>query len=115
MKVEVAIYWFRIFSVTVSSCSIDLSQPSAICPAPQVEIVPSAMSPTAFPEGQSIQQSTNIILSFPTTTIPVTWRALNLSGKLIYTSANFQSQSILIDIRSLDLTTGVVTTIFQTP
>ncbi|HXQ35802.1 MAG TPA: hypothetical protein VN843_17435, partial [Anaerolineales bacterium] len=30
-------------------------------------------------------------------------------------SANFQGQSILIDIRSLDLRTGNITTIFQTP
>jgi Tol biopolymer transport system component len=115
LKFQFATYWFLIFSVAVSSCSIDLSQSSATTPSSQVETVPSAIPPTALPAGKSTQQTTNIISSFPTTTIPVTWGALNLSGELIYTSANFQGQSILIDIRSLDLTTGVVTTIFQTP
>ena len=112
LKVQFAPLWVLIFSVAVSSCSIDLSQPSAITPASQAETVPSAIPPTALPEGTF---TTNIIPSFPTTTIPVTWAALNLSGKLVYTSAVFQGQSILIDIRSLDLTTGVVTTIFETP
>jgi len=115
LKVQFAPLWFLIFSVAVSSCSIDLSQSSAITPASQVEIIPSAIPPTALPEGLATQQSTNIIPVFPTTTIPVTWGALNLSGKLIYTSAVFQGQSILINIQSLDLTTGVVTTIYQAP
>ena len=118
MKVQFGSLYFLIFSLAVSSCTIDLSQPSAITPVAQVETVPSATS-SSLPEGQATQQSTNILPSFPTTTIPVTWAALNLSGKLVYTSAVFQtqslSQSILIEIRSLDLTTGTVTTIFQTP
>jgi Tol biopolymer transport system component len=115
LKFQFASYWFLIFSLAVSSCSIDLSQPSANTPSSEVETVPSVVSPTALPQGKPTQQTTNIIPSFPTTTIPITWGALNLSGKLIYTSAVFQGQSILIDIRSLDLTTGIITTIFQTP
>ena len=112
MKVQFAPLWFLILSLAVSSCTIDLSQSSAITPASQTETVPSAIPPSALPESTF---TTNIIPSFPTTTISVTWDALNLSGRLVYTSAVFQGQSILIDIRSLDLTTGVVTTIFETP
>jgi Tol biopolymer transport system component len=101
--------WLLILDIAVSSCTIDLSQSSAITPASQTAI-PSPV----LPQGNSTQQNPNILTPFPTTTIPVTWGDLNLSGKVVYTSANFQGQSILIDIRSLDLTTGVISTIFQT-
>jgi Tol biopolymer transport system component len=114
LKVQSTIHWFLIFVIVVSSCSINISQPSGITPSPQVETVPSAVLPTALPEANTSQPSTNPI-SLPTTSIPITWGNLNLSGKLIYTSAVFQGQSILVNIQALDLTTGVVTTIYQAP
>jgi Tol biopolymer transport system component len=112
LKSQFPACWFLILNIALSSCTIELSQPTAITPPTQVGNIVSATPPTALPEGNS---TTNIIPVFPTTTIPVTWGNLNLSGKLVYTSANFQGQSIFIDIRSLDLTTGEITTIFRTP
>jgi len=114
LKIRSVILRVLIFVITVSSCSINISQPSGITTSPPVVTVPSAVPASALPEGSITQQSPNTIPSLPTTTLPVTWAELNLSGKLVYTSAVFQGQSILMDIRSLDLMTGVVTTIFQT-
>jgi Tol biopolymer transport system component len=52
----------------------------------------------------------------PTTTIPVTWANLNLTGKLVYVSAyEGSSGNPILSIQALDLTTGLITTIFQGP
>jgi hypothetical protein len=115
MKIQFVISWMLIFVLALSSCSIDISQPSPITPSPQAGTIPSAVPATVRSEGSTAQQGTNPLSSLPTTTIPVTWGHLNLSGKLIYTSAGSQGQSLLIEIRYLDLLTGVVTTIFQAP
>lgn len=110
MKVQIVVIWVIIFCITVSSCTIALSQSSGVSPTPQ-KVIPSP----ALSQNNATQQNLNILPSIPTTTIPVTWGELKLSGKLVYTSANFQGQSILIDVRSLDLSTGDINTIFQTP
>jgi hypothetical protein len=107
LKIRFVIPWLLIFVIAVSSCSINISQPSLITPSPQVGTVPSVLPPTTLPDGSTTQQTT--------IAIPITWAGLDLSGKLIYTNAVFQGQSILMNIRSLDLTTGVVTTIYQAP
>jgi Tol biopolymer transport system component len=115
LKIQLVVPLSFMFIIAVSSCSIDISQSPLKTPSPQVGTVPSAVSLTPLAEGSTPQPSTNIISSFPTTTIPITWDHLALSGKLIYTSAVFQGQSILINVQSLDLGTGVVTTIYQAP
>jgi Tol biopolymer transport system component len=51
--------------------------------------------------------------------IPVTWGSLNLTGRLIYLVANFKGKSspkggLGIDVKSLNLSTGNVTTIYET-
>ncbi len=54
-----------------------------------------------------------------TASIPVTWGSLNLTGRLIYDVARFTGGSnkggLAIDVAMLDLVTGKVTTIFETP
>jgi Tol biopolymer transport system component len=102
MKIQVVAPWLLIFTVVISSCTIDINQPLA-------------PSPAASSGGNITPQTTNGTLSPSTTIIPVTWGNLNLSGKLVYISAVFQNQSVSMGIRLLDLTTGIVTTIFQTP
>jgi Tol biopolymer transport system component len=102
MKIQVVVPWLLIFTIVISSCTIDINQPSA-------------PSPTALSEGNTTPQTTNGTLSPFTTILPVTWGSLNLSGKLLYTSAVFQNQSVTTGIRLLDLTTGNVNTIFQAP
>jgi Tol biopolymer transport system component len=51
--------------------------------------------------------------------IPVTWGSLNLTGRLIYVATHFQRNDngkggLMIDVKSLDLATGIITTIFAT-
>ncbi len=49
------------------------------------------------------------------TTIPITWGNLDLNGKLVYTTAVIQNNQLLVNVQVLDLTTGAIKTIFQTP
>ncbi len=69
-------------------CSINISQPST--------------TPTETPHT-------------PGKTIPVTWGGLNIAGKLVYNAAFIQNDHLLVNIQVLDLTTGDITTVFQTP
>jgi Tol biopolymer transport system component len=52
--------------------------------------------------------------------IPITWGNLNLTGRLVYVATHFQRNNsakggLAIEVKSLDLVTGNVTTIFETP
>src|SRR6266487_845822 len=95
MKIQLVAPWFLLFTMVISSCTIDINQPLA-------------PSPTALSVGNTTPPPL-------TTIIPVTWGNLNLSGKLVYTSAVYQNQSVSMNIQSMDLATSYVTTIFQVP
>jgi Tol biopolymer transport system component len=105
-------YWHIIFLVSIlASCSIKISEATPAAPIP-VDRLPTA-SP---PPGASAQQARVGNPLLPTTTIPVTWANLNLSGKLIYIDAVLASDSNpILSIQALDLVTGVITTVFQGP
>lgn len=48
--------------------------------------------------------------------IPVTWSALQLTGKLIFAVSDSDANgNLVMDVQQLDLITGGITTIFQTP
>jgi Tol biopolymer transport system component len=51
--------------------------------------------------------------ALPVTKIPVTWGSLNLTGKLVYTITDQQTNAI--SIRALDLANGEISTVFQAP
>ncbi len=53
--------------------------------------------------------------TLPRSTLPVTWNELGLSGKLIYIAGFLQGNQISTDVRSLDLTNGNLSTLFQIP
>src|ERR1051325_2504841 len=91
------------------ACSINTTEiPQATPTAPALSPVPFTLS-TPTPQQTTIG---NPLL--PTTTIPVTWSNLNLTGKLVYISAVQGSDgNPLLSIQALDLVTGVITTIFQ--
>jgi Tol biopolymer transport system component len=89
LKIRFVLPLSLVFVIAISSCTIDINQSPVNTPSPPAESIPSPLS--------------------------VTWDQLDLSGKLIYNSAVFQDQSILINVQSLDLTNGAVTTIYQTP
>jgi Tol biopolymer transport system component len=85
-----------------------------------VNTLPSA-GPTAAPtvQPQSIDTPASgkngITIPLPGTNIPITWGNLNITGKLVYTAAVIQNNQLLVNVNILDLTTGAVKMIFQTP
>jgi len=101
MKVHFAA-GFLIFALLLSSCSIQVEQPSVSTPGSQ--------APTAS-SGESSSQ-TNIVT---TTQIPVTWSNLNLTGRLVYINGTVAEDVFHLEIQVLDLLTGEVTTIFDAP
>jgi WD40 repeat protein len=101
MKVHFAAR-FLIFALLLSSCSIQVEQPSVSTPGSQ--------APTAS-SGESSSQ-TNVVT---TTQIPVTWSNLNLTGRLVYINGTVAEDVFHLEIQVLDLLTGEVTTIFDAP
>ena len=49
------------------------------------------------------------------TKVPVTWSNLNLTGRLVYTVAGILNNQLLAEVQVLDLASGEIKTIFQTP
>jgi Tol biopolymer transport system component len=98
-------------SLMLSACSVSLSE------APQA--TPISAEPSMMPFVQSTQAPEQSKMGnplLPTTTIPVTWSNLNLTGKLVFVSAHQGSDgNPVLGIQALDLLTGVITTIFQGP
>ena len=83
-------------------CSINISQPSTGTSVPQTNTNASAgnNAGTQALNGKSV---------------PVTWDGLNITGKLVYNAAVIHNGQLLVNIQVLDLTTGQVTTVYQTP
>jgi len=88
--------YLLIFAVIVSSCSIEIT--------PTAEAVPS--EPT-----ESIPSTSGSV--YPTIHIPITWKTLNLIGKLVYLSSTTEGNTIIGNIQMLDLVTGEVATLFS--
>jgi Tol biopolymer transport system component len=104
IKFSLAIYYCLVI-LCLSGCSIDLDRPAIATPSA------GDLSPTFSPE-VSPNNTTPVAL---TTTIPVTWSGLNLTGSLVYTSAPLTGDvSFFKSIKKLDLTTGEITPIFTT-
>ena len=98
--------WFLIFALILSSCSIQVEQPTVVTPASTLESIP----PTLASEESSPQ--TNIVT---TTQIPVTWGDLNLTGRLVYINGTVVDNVFSLQIQVLNLVTGEITTIFDAP
>src|ERR1041385_8749633 len=104
--------WSALLLALISSaCSITIAQTPPVSANPAVvSLTPQSLT------GNPAQRNRIGNPLLPTTTIPVTWANLKLSGKLIYVSAIHQSNgNPLLSIQALDLGTGLVTTIFQGP
>jgi Tol biopolymer transport system component len=97
--------WFLVFALALSSCSIQVEQPSVVTPAS----TPESSSPTLSGEGSS---QTNIVT---TSQVPVTWGSLNLEGKLVYINGSVTNDVFSLQIQVLNLVTGEVRTIFDAP
>jgi Tol biopolymer transport system component len=88
-----------VFTLIVSSCSIEINQTTAVPSTPTVEILP----------------TTSATSLFPSTQIPVTWAHLGLTGKLVYTSSTMEGGTSIANIQILDLGTGDIARIFSMP
>lgn len=114
-----------LFPVILSACSVDIAGPATVTlPTPPtpggsvfVTMVPRLLSPIATTElpgsGPVAAPAALPTSASLTTRIPVSWAALKLSGRMVFTSADLQQQSPIWRIQSLDLTNGEISTIFQ--
>jgi len=104
-------YYVTVTALILCACSVNNSE------APQATPISTEFSPTPSPLSTDATQQNRIGNPLlPTTTIPVTWADLNLTGKLVYISAyQGSSGNPILSIQALDLVTGVITTIFQGP
>ena len=105
MKVHLLV-WFLVFALVLSSCSIEVEQPTVVTPAPTFESVP-----TTLPSEEGTLQTNKVTR----TQIPVTWGDLNLTGRLVYINGIVVDNVFILQIQVLDLATGEVTTIFDAP
>ncbi|HTP00472.1 MAG TPA: hypothetical protein VMJ64_03795 [Anaerolineales bacterium] len=96
--------------ILTSACSIDLSK-GTLPPPPSP--VPSATSVAAIAGSSSNEKVGNPLL--PSSTVPITWTALGLTGRLVYQKSVQSGNSVSMSIQALDLMTGQLTTVFQAP
>jgi Tol biopolymer transport system component len=103
--------WLLVFGLAASGCAVNISTTPQATSSPQIATVP----PTSAADINPTLPNATPTYSLPTTNIPVTWANLNLTGKLIYLKGDLEENTFTIDIQSLDLVTGVITTIFKGP
>jgi Tol biopolymer transport system component len=100
------VFWFLIFALVLSSCSIEVDQTSVTTPVPTLESVPT------LPPSTEAAPQTNVVTK---TQVPVTWAGLNLTGRLVYINGIAVDNVFQLQIQILDLGTGEVATIFDAP
>lgn len=100
------VFWFLLLPLALSSCSIEIDQPTVATPAATSQSIPTRSATT---DGAP--------LSTPVTStqIPVTWGDLNLTGKLVYINAISADNVFKLQVQVLDLVSGQITTIFDAP
>ena len=117
LTVRSTLHGVLMIGLTLSSCTIDLSQSSEIVP-PQATATLSLASPALATPSLESPPDLNPVNTSPaiiSTSIPVTWSALDLTGSLIYISPPVAGKgSFFNSIRKLDLLTGEIRTIFTT-
>ena len=107
MKKIFSLSLYCLLVLCLFGCSIDLDQPSIATPSSEFGSASPTFSPDVSPG--------NATPSAITTTVPITWSALNLTGSLVYISPPSAGDvSFFISIERLDLTTGEITPIFTT-
>ena len=100
MKIKILLVLYCLLALCLSGCSIDVAQPAGSTPI-------LSASPT-LPDGTN-----NTTPAAASTTVPVTWAGLNLTGSLLYASASL-TDITPINIQRLDLITGENKTVFTT-
>ena len=87
---------YSVWVLGLAGCSINIAQSPIQSPSPQAVLT----SPTSNVSGSA-------------TTIPITWAALNLTGRLVYIST-LSGDQLISRIQVLNLETGEIRTIFST-
>jgi Tol biopolymer transport system component len=106
------ISWLLVVSLSGYGCSVNVSQtPPPPTSSPEIATEPRRSTPDINATPLNVTPT----YSLPTMKIPVTWGDLNLTGRLIYLKGDLQDNTFTVDIDSLDLVTGVITTIFKGP
>jgi len=101
-----SILWSLIFGLVLSSCAIEVDQPTVQPSLPTSESIP-----TPVPSVEGAPQTKTVTK----TQIPVTWSDLNLTGRLVYINGISVDNVFSLQIQVLDLATGEMTTIFDAP
>ena len=99
-KIRSSLTLYALLVLCIFGCSIDVAQPAG-----STQVV--SASPT-LPAGTG--NTTPVAAS---TSVPVTWAGMNLSGSLVYASASLTDVTP-INIQRLDLVTGEINTVFTT-
>src|ERR1700690_577898 len=106
---------YLILVMMLCGCSVDISQISGATSTPPGQAL-STTPGASVPSGSNPTQHRKFgNPSLPSTTIPVTWGNLGLTGTLVYQSSIQNGNSLIMSIQALDLVTGDITTIFQAP
>jgi Tol biopolymer transport system component len=106
---------YLIMAMILCGCSVDISQISGATSTPPGQALSTTPGASA-PSGSNPTQHRKFgNPSLPSTTIPVTWGNLDLTGTLVYQSSVQNGNSLIMSIQALDLVTGDITTIFQAP
>ena len=96
--------WFLILALLPVGCTVDISQPAY-----------GTTEATAESTRVPIPPVTAYARDLQTTNIPITWTGLNLSGRLVYLVGFQENNNPHTSLQSLDLKSGVVTTLYQAP
>ena len=95
----------------LASCTIDVSQSTP--PSPMVTTFP---APTDNSNPTSDATPTPLDPAhLPKTSLPVTWSALKLTGKLVFINDGLPKTDPILSVQTLDLASGELTTIYQNP
>ena len=106
-------YLVLIFTL-LSGCSGGISNTAQPATTPQAGDGSISPPPTLV-SNSPVPQSKIGNPSLPSTTIPVTWGDLHLTGTLVYMSSTQTQDFTIMNIQALDLISGNITTIFQAP
>jgi Tol biopolymer transport system component len=107
--------WWLILSLLLWGCSVDIARATTPASASQTGTLAASPTVSSPPSVTSIPTQKGAGDNGPGTKLPITWKDLNLSGKLVYIAGIIKDNDLLIDVQSLDLGTGEISTIFQTP
>lgn len=108
-RLFLSLLWVIVFMV--SSCTIDVAQSTP--QAATITAVPTTVGvimPTPDASPTPLDPA-----HLPKTKIPVTWAALKLSGRLVFINDGQPPTDPILSVQSLDLATGELTTLYQSP